>query len=169
MKCNGEENLKTDIGVISFVFGGISSVAGLFSLTEFSWPSNNISIISTVLSLVFWIPSAVLTFLAWSDPVSWLTGNIVNLISLVVTLYGGVGIITGTADIIVSTIDEFLGIFGLILSSLTTFPDMFDELKELFQEILGREEVDTWIRGYGCGGNTAGSGIGRFMRNLVFG
>lgn len=166
--CDGEENLKSDIGIISFVLGGISSVAGLFSLTEFSVPSNNISIISTVLSLIFWVPSAILTFLATSDPVSYVTGNLVNLISLIVTLYGGIGIITGTADIFVSTMDEMLGITGLILSALTTFPDMYDELKELLQEFLGVEEVNQWIRAYGCEGSGPGGRLG-FLRNLITG
>ncbi|CAL8110786.1 unnamed protein product [Orchesella dallaii] len=149
-KCNGEDNLKEDISVISFKLGAISSVAGLFSLTEFSVPSNNISIISTVISLLLWVPSALLTFLAWSDPISYTTGNLVNLGSLLITLYGGLGIFFGTADIVVSTMDEMLGITSLILSALTTFPNMFDELKLLLQEVFGREEVNDLIDGYGC-------------------
>lgn len=164
MICNGEENLKNDIGTISFLLSLISSVAGLFSLTEFSVPSNNITIISTILSLVLWIPSAILTFFAWSDPVSWITGNLVNLGSLIVTYYGGIGFFPGTADIFISGMDELLGIAGLILSTLTTFPEMYDELKIALQDIIGREQVNSWIRGYGCGGFTS---FEQFMLNAV--
>lgn len=167
-KCDGEENLKNDLGILSFVLGGISSVAGLFSLTQFSWPSNMISIISTVISLVLWVPSAVLTFLATSDPFSYITGNLVNLGSLIITLYGGLGIITGTADIIISTLDEVLGIVGLIISMLTTYPEMYIELKEVFQDWFGREAVDAWLAGYGCGGYGS-NGLSTFVRQVVVG
>lgn len=165
--CNGEENLKSDIGILSFALGGVSSFAGFYSLQRFSIPSNDVSIWSTLFGFALWVPGGILTAFPFSGPLAYISGNLINLGSLAVTIYGAVSIIHGTTDIIISTNDEILGILSLLLSALTTFPDVYDEVKQFFQQVLGKDEVDVWIRNYGCNMSEQAESTLKYFRNVV--
>jgi len=115
---------------------------------------NFVSIISATLSFAFGIPAALITYMAPSDRVSYIAGNILSALSFWNTAYGVFSIVLGSKDIVTSHISNAVGVFSLIISIVTSFPSLFDRTVEWVASFTGqRKPVYEFIRRYGCYGD----------------
>jgi hypothetical protein len=69
--CDGKNNLIQDIGVVAIVTGVIGTIISIFTASYTSVVSNTISAMNAILSFAFGIPSAILTYIAASDRLSY--------------------------------------------------------------------------------------------------
>jgi hypothetical protein len=65
---------------------------------------NTVSIISGAISYLTGIPSAVLTYLAASDRISYTVANVLSLLSLANTAYGFWSVDFGNKDVFISQV-----------------------------------------------------------------
>lgn len=90
--------------MLAIVSGAVGTVMGIFSASYYSVVGNTISIISGILSYVTGIPSAIITYLAASDRLSYTIANVLSILSLANTAYSFWSVDFGNKDIFTSQV-----------------------------------------------------------------
>lgn len=149
-KCPGRKNIIDDIGLFSLMTAVMSSSFGMYTIVVNSMTSNNIGIVSGFMSLILWIPSTIISLFNLDGDYVWLLGNFLNSLSFVNSMYGFLGVIFGTADVLASAAGETVGVISFILSVIATFPEFLDALIEFLYRVGNRERLEFLIENYGC-------------------
>ncbi|CAL8146170.1 unnamed protein product [Orchesella dallaii] len=149
-KCEGRKNLINDIGIISLITAIASSTFGMYTIIFNSITSNNIGIVSGLLSLILWLPSTLITFFNLNGSFIYNLSNFLNGASFFNAVFGLVGVWYGTWDVITSVLGESVGLSSLALSIIATFPDFLDELIELAYSLGNRRRLEFFVDNYGC-------------------
>jgi len=167
--CDGMTNAVHDLTVISLFTGVIGTVLSIFTASYTSVLSNSISALSAIFSLLLGIPSAVLTYLAASDRLSYTAANLLSLLSFANTAFGALSVDFGNKDIFTSQLANVIGVFSLTLSFITAFPEAL--LPPAISAVASflrthPEPLRRYVMNYGCYGSpTFYDLVDNYLRN----
>lgn len=111
-----------------------------------------IAIISLFFSLLYGVPSAVFSALSLSNPLIYLVSNALNLLSFSNAFFSATSLDVGNAGLATDIFFEILGVFGLVLSIFSTFPDLIDEVVKAGYYWGVGDAMQRWLDTYGCPG-----------------
>lgn len=145
-ECKGYDNFIVDIGIVSFILGGFSSLIGIYTLV--------LSLIEQFISYIsqYYVSVPAIFFLVFPNITS--SQPLLSQLSMVNTNLGMLDTIVNSIiglplnDHInfASAFDEVLGLISLCIGTWSTFPDVFEELLD---NLFG-VKVHKVFEGYGC-------------------